>query len=63
MEGARLVCEEIGISAKEFFRAMSTFEGAGRRLECLVNTPDYVLYKDFAHSPSKVTASVKAILG
>ncbi|MGB0432032.1 MAG: UDP-N-acetylmuramate--L-alanine ligase [Bacteroidia bacterium] len=61
MEGARLVCEEIGISAEDFFKAMSTFEGAGRRLECLVNTPEYVLYKDFAHSPSKVTASVKAI--
>jgi len=61
MEGARLMCEEVGIGASEFFRAMASFEGAGRRLECLVNTTDYVLYKDFAHSPSKVTASVKAI--
>ena len=61
MEGARLICEEVGIGADAFFRAMSTFDGAGRRLECLVNTDDYVLYKDFAHSPSKVTASVKAI--
>lgn len=61
MEGARLMCEEVGISASEFFSAMASFEGAGRRLECLVNTPEHVLYKDFAHSPSKVTASVKAI--
>lgn len=61
MEGARLMCEEVGISAQDFFTAMASFEGAGRRLECLVNTPEYVLYKDFAHSPSKVTASVKAI--
>lgn len=61
MEGARLMCEEVGINAEEFFKAMASFEGAGRRLECLVNTPEYVLYKDFAHSPSKVTASVKAI--
>ncbi|MBI1185526.1 peptidoglycan synthetase, partial [bacterium] len=61
MEGARLVCEEIGISATDFFKAISSFEGAGRRLECLVKSSHYVLYKDFAHSPSKVTASVKAV--
>lgn len=61
MEGARLACEEVGIETRDFFKAMATFEGAGRRLECLVNTENYVLYKDFAHSPSKVTASVKAI--
>ena len=61
MEGARLACEEVGIETQDFFKAMATFEGAGRRLECLVNTPKYVLYKDFAHSPSKVTASVKAV--
>lgn len=61
MEGARLACEEVGVDTRDFFKAMETFEGAGRRLECLRDTEESVLYKDFAHSPSKVTASVKAI--
>lgn len=61
LEGVRLVAEELGISAADFYTAMSGFTGAGRRMEAVLKNDSYVLYKDFAHSPSKVTASVKAV--
>lgn len=61
MEGARLMCEEVGVSASQFWEAIADFKGAGRRLELLYQSNNKVVYKDFAHSPSKVLASVKAL--
>lgn len=61
LEGARLVCEELGISASNFFKSISTFTGAGRRLEVWKKYENAIVFKDFAHSPSKVKASTKAV--
>jgi UDP-N-acetylmuramate: L-alanyl-gamma-D-glutamyl-meso-diaminopimelate ligase len=61
LEGARLVCEQAGISSKEFYEAIRSFNGAAKRLELLYSDSDRALYKDFAHSPSKLKATVEAV--
>lgn len=59
--GAQLVCEQIGISEQQFFDAIADFNGAARRLEELGRNDSSVVYKDFAHSPSKLMATTKAV--
>ena len=59
--GAMKVAKEIGISGDDFFNAMKTFSGAGKRLEKIVEKESFVFYKDFAHSPSKLKATTKAV--
>ena len=60
-EAARLICNEIGISNADFYQAIQSFKGADKRLEKLVENDNSVIFKDFAHAPSKVGASVKAV--
>ncbi len=60
IEGARLVCESLGVAKDDFYTAIQTFEGAANRLQKLAENKDTVIYKDFAHSPSKLSATVKA---
>tara|TARA_R110002072_G_scaffold256261_1_gene415079 strand:- start:9732 stop:11111 length:1380 start_codon:yes stop_codon:yes gene_type:complete len=59
--GAMHVANEIGINSEEFLTAMETFTGAGKRLEKIVENKTFVMYKDFAHSPSKLEATTKAV--
>ncbi len=61
LTAAKLACEEAGISNKEFYEAISTFKGAAKRLEKLGETNDTVIFKDFAHSPSKLKATIEAV--
>lgn len=61
MAGAKLICQLMGMPEQDFFSAISSFTGAGKRLEKLAETQKSVLYKDFAHSPSKVKATVAAV--
>jgi UDP-N-acetylmuramate: L-alanyl-gamma-D-glutamyl-meso-diaminopimelate ligase len=61
LEGARLVCEKLGMSSETFYEAIQTFTGAARRLEPVLQTDDFVFYKDFAHSPSKLKATIQAM--
>ena len=51
----------MGLDASEFYEAIPSFIGASKRLECLVKSKTAFLFKDFAHAPSKVTATSKAI--
>ncbi|HEY0261486.1 MAG TPA: Mur ligase family protein, partial [Chitinophagales bacterium] len=60
LEGARLVCESLGVSKDDFYTAIQTFEGAANRLQKLAENNETFIYKDFAHSPSKLKATVKA---
>jgi UDP-N-acetylmuramate: L-alanyl-gamma-D-glutamyl-meso-diaminopimelate ligase len=60
-EAARLVCREMGLTDEQFYQSMRTFKGAGNRLETIHSSPDLKVYRDFAHAPSKVKATVKAI--
>lgn len=61
LNGARLVCNQIGISNDQFYMAISSFKGASKRLELVRRTDDSVMYKDFAHSPSKLKATTAAL--
>lgn len=59
--GAVKIGETIGINAKVFLKFMSTFTGAGKRLQKVAEVSSFVMYKDFAHSPSKLRATTKAV--
>ncbi len=61
LEGARLVCQEIGISKADFYEAIQSFKGAAKRLELIGSRNTTTVYKDFAHSPSKLKATVAAV--
>ncbi len=61
LEGAREVCKLLGVETNAFYRAASTFSGAGRRLELVKESNDRAIYRDFAHSPSKLKATVAAV--
>ncbi len=59
--GAKLVLNEIGITDEAFYKAMTTFKGASKRLEKIAENTQTIIYKDFAHSPSKLMATTKAV--
>ncbi len=59
--GAMHLAAELDISNHDFLNAMSDFTGAGKRLQKVVETDTFVMYKDFAHSPSKLKATTNAI--
>jgi UDP-N-acetylmuramate: L-alanyl-gamma-D-glutamyl-meso-diaminopimelate ligase len=61
LNAARLVCRELGIADNDFFEAIKTFNGAARRLELLGKNDKSAVYKDFAHSPSKLVATIEAV--
>ncbi len=61
LAGAKHVCNLLGIGDREFFHAIATFTGAAKRLEKLVEAPGRTVFKDFAHSPSKLKATVQAV--
>ncbi|MFA6949414.1 MAG: Mur ligase family protein [Lentimicrobiaceae bacterium] len=61
IEGARLVCESIGVGSEKFYHSISSFNGASKRLELVVSHPFTNVYKDFAHSPSKLKATIEAV--
>jgi UDP-N-acetylmuramate: L-alanyl-gamma-D-glutamyl-meso-diaminopimelate ligase len=51
----------MGISEEDFYEAISSFKGASKRLEKMYETSKNVLFKDFAHSPSKVKATTDSV--
>lgn len=61
MMGASNICKQLGVTEKRFFNSMESFKGASRRLEKIYEREGLIVYKDFAHSPSKVRATVKAV--
>ena len=61
LQAAMLACHCIGIAPDDFYREISTFTGASNRLEKIAETETSVAYKDFAHSPSKLKATINAV--
>ena len=61
LAGAKWICQQMGIDENDFYEAISTFQGASKRLEKIVETKKNIAYKDFAHSPSKVLATTNAL--
>ncbi len=61
LEAARIACKQIGILDDKFYEAISDFTGASNRLQKIIEKENRVGFKDFAHSPSKLEATVKAV--
>jgi len=61
INAARLACQAIGVTDEQFYAAIQTFKGASNRLELLFKNETCAIYKDFAHSPSKLKATVEAL--
>ncbi|RFN58689.1 UDP-N-acetylmuramate--L-alanine ligase [Marixanthomonas ophiurae] len=61
LEGARWICQLMGVDADDFYEAIATFKGASKRLEKIAETKTAVAFKDYAHSPSKVRATTQAV--
>ena len=60
--GAKAVCEQLDeITDEMFYNAMLTFKGASKRLQLISKAESVNVYLDFAHSPSKLTATLKAV--
>lgn len=59
--GARTILHKLGVSDETFFEAIQSFEGASLRLEMLGQKNGTMVFRDFAHAPSKVAASVAAV--
>ncbi len=59
--GALNICNALGVETKDFYDAITTFNGASNRLELVYKSSDLIIYKDFAHSPSKVKATTEAV--
>lgn len=61
INGAKTICARIGFTDKMFYDAISTFKGAANRLEILAQNDKTTVFKDFAHAPSKLKATCKAV--
>ncbi len=61
LEGARWICNQMGVTDTDFYEAIASFKGASRRLEPLLEREGLIAFRDFAHAPSKVKATVEAV--
>lgn len=61
LAGAKWICQHMGIDELDFYEAIATFTGADKRLEKIVEHQSSVIFKDFAHAPSKVKATTNAV--
>ncbi len=61
LQAAYYVCKELGISDDDFYMAIQTFKGAAKRLEKIASNNTTDVFKDFAHSPSKLQATLEAV--
>jgi UDP-N-acetylmuramate: L-alanyl-gamma-D-glutamyl-meso-diaminopimelate ligase len=61
LAGAKWICQNMGVDEADFYEAIASFKGASKRLEKIAEGAGRVAYKDFAHSPSKVSATTQAV--
>ncbi|AOR27809.1 peptidoglycan synthetase [Formosa sp. Hel1_33_131] len=61
LAGSKWICQQMGVDQDDFYEAISSFSGASKRLEKVAENTNCVVYKDFAHSPSKVKATTEAV--
>src|SRR5690606_41159507 len=58
LQGAMEICRALGVSREQFYRSIPTFKGAAKRQEILAKNNSGILFRDFAHAPSKLKATV-----
>lgn len=63
LTAAREACATLGVTDEQFDSAISSFGGASKRLELVKQQGGCAVYKDFAHAPSKLRATISAMKG
>jgi UDP-N-acetylmuramate: L-alanyl-gamma-D-glutamyl-meso-diaminopimelate ligase len=58
---AKVICDQMAVDDNTFYEAISSFIGAKKRLECIQAKDGHYVFKDYAHSPSKLQATTKAV--
>ena len=61
MMAAKKACFDAGVDETQFYKAIQQFKGSAKRLETLRETKDSIIYRDFAHAPSKLKATINAV--
>lgn len=61
LQAASMACQQIGIAPDDFYQEIASFTGASNRLEKVIEQDSFAVYKDFAHSPSKLKATIAAV--
>lgn len=61
LSAAKQICALMGVFDDEFFAAIASFKGASKRLETIYRDNNKIIIKDFAHSPSKLKATIDAV--
>jgi len=61
LAGAQHICAQMGLDEADFYKAISSFKGADKRLQKMAENDTSVIFKDFAHAPSKVKATTQAV--
>ena len=61
ISGALSICKALGVESEDFYNAITSFNGASNRLELVYKSSETIIFKDFAHSPSKVKATTEAV--
>jgi UDP-N-acetylmuramate: L-alanyl-gamma-D-glutamyl-meso-diaminopimelate ligase len=61
IKAAQEVCNILGITDDKFYDAIASFKGAKNRLELLAENGGIKVFKDYAHAPSKLKATVNAL--
>ncbi|MGB5226823.1 MAG: Mur ligase family protein [Eudoraea sp.] len=61
LAGAKWICQNMGIDEEDFYEAITSFKGASKRLEKIGERKNTIIFKDYAHSPSKVAATTMAV--
>lgn len=61
LHAAFFVCKKLGVNTATFMNAISNFTGASKRLEVLAKNDESTVFRDFAHAPSKVKATIEAV--
>jgi UDP-N-acetylmuramate: L-alanyl-gamma-D-glutamyl-meso-diaminopimelate ligase len=61
LNAAMLACEQAGVARSVFYAAIEKFAGAARRLQLMAATGSTSIFYDFAHSPSKLSATIEAV--
>ena len=61
LQGAMNICKSLGVNAEAFYKSIQSFKGAAKRQEVILETATSTIYRDFAHAPSKLQATVKAV--
>jgi UDP-N-acetylmuramate: L-alanyl-gamma-D-glutamyl-meso-diaminopimelate ligase len=61
LQGAMEICRALGVSHEQFYASIPSFKGAAKRQEILASGKSRILFRDFAHAPSKLKATVNAV--